>query len=151
MFNEVFTSPKPPNPFLSYSLPQDSLGRMASRGTCTLDRDTSGPLAGLPPWREGWMGDKERNRGLPGAEPSIWALAWDTAGEPGMVPGSREAEGASPAMEVGTPIPIPNPPTVFIWTGKLAIKKHRKSTVCKIQLKHIKYTSRVVEVFPDIG
>lgn len=109
---------------LSTSLPyfQYSLGLMASRGTCTLPREASGPspLAGLPPWKEEWWkGERELNRGLPGAELSVWALVWDTAGEPGMGPGRREVEergtwGTMAPKEGGTTAPIeaaiPNPP-----------------------------------------
>lgn len=41
---------------------------MASRGTCTLLREMSEALAGLP-WRgDGWEGDMKWKSGLPGAE-----------------------------------------------------------------------------------
>ena len=80
--HKLYNIPRSLSPALSL------LGLMASRGTCTLLREMSVALAGLP-WKGGLQGDRERNSGLPGAEPRLWTLAWDRAGEPGMVPWRR--------------------------------------------------------------
>lgn len=92
--------------------PMSLLGLMASKATCTLLREMSAALAGLP-CRQG---DRERNSGLPGAEPRLWTWAWDSAGEPGMEPWRREAvEGGGAAAVV-----IPKlPPLAVIWLDTL--------------------------------
>lgn len=91
------------------------LGLMASRETCTLLSEMSESLAGLP-WRGGWEGDRERNRGLPGAMVRFWAAERDMAGEPGSATWSREAaEGEpSPGKRAGVAADIPKllPPAV---------------------------------------
>lgn len=94
---------------------------MASRGTCTLLREVSVGLAGLP-WRGGWQGDRERNRGLPGAEPRLWALAWDRAGELGIVPWRKEVEEGEhcPGTRGGAAAGVPKLlPLAVIWLDKL--------------------------------
>lgn len=83
-------------------------------------RESSGPLAGLP-WSGGWQGDRERNSGLPGAEPRLWALAWDTAGDPSMELWRREAEEGMPCPDMGGGIAcvIPKPLPRVIGQDKL--------------------------------
>lgn len=107
-----------------HSLLPPLLGLMASRGTCTLLREMSAALAGLP-WRGGWwQGDREWNNGLPGAEPRLWALAWDRAGEPGVVCWSREGEEGEPCLVTrgGAAAGIPKLlPLAIIWLDKLNI------------------------------
>lgn len=71
-----------------------SLGLMTSSGTWRLAMEISGPLAGLPCREEG-AGDSERKRGLPGAEPTVWARGWPSAGEPGSAPIWRRGFGAA--------------------------------------------------------
>lgn len=106
-----------------HSLLPALLGLIASRGTCTLPREMSAALAGLP-CSGGWQGDREWNSGLPGAEPRLWALAWDRAGEPGAVCWSTEAkEGESClVMRGGTAAGIPKLlPLTIIWLDRLNI------------------------------
>lgn len=97
---------------------------MASRGTCTWLREMSVALAGLP-WRGVWQGDRERNSGLPGAEPRLWALAWDRAGEPGIVPWRKEAEEGEPCpVTRGDAVAGAIPkllPLAIIWLDRLKI------------------------------
>lgn len=99
---------------------------MASRGTCTLLREMSEALAGLP-WRgDGWEGDREWNSGLPGAEPWPWALMWARAGEPGVAWWSREGEAGEPCLVtwrgVAAVAGIPKlPPLAITWLGKRKI------------------------------
>lgn len=96
---------------------------MASRGTCTLLREISLALAGLP-WSGGWQGDRERNSGLPGAESKLWAFTWDKAGEPGKGPWRRAAEEGEPCTgtrggaAAGTPKLVP---LAVVWLDKLKI------------------------------
>lgn len=100
------------------------LGLMASRVTCTLLRETSAALAGLP-WRGGWQGDRERKRGLPGAEPRLWTLAWHRAGDPGIEPWRREAVEGEPCPGTrggAAAVDIPKlPPLAIIWLDRLRI------------------------------
>lgn len=103
--------------FFQYS----SLGLMASRGTCTLFSEMSVVRPGLL-WRGGWLGDKKWNSGLPGAEPRSRALAWDNAGEPGIVCWRREGEEGQFCLDTraGTAAGILKPhPPVVIWLDKL--------------------------------
>ena len=89
---------------------------MASSGTWTLARDTSGPLEGLA-GKGGWPGDMEWNSGLPGAEPRLWALDWDTAGEPGWRTWAIADELlACPDTAAGIPKLAPK-----IWPARLKI------------------------------
>jgi len=80
-------------------------------------------LAGLP-WRGRWQGDRERNNGLPGAEPRLWALVWDRTGEPGNVPWRKDGEEGEPCpgtrggAAAGSPKLLP---LAVIWTDKLKI------------------------------
>lgn len=92
---------------------------MASRGTCTLLRETSAALAGLP-WRGGWQGDREWNSGLPGAELRLWTLTWDRAGEPGITAWRKEGEEGEPCPSMRGAAGIPKLfPLAVIWTDKL--------------------------------
>lgn len=96
---------------------------MASRGTCTLLREMSEALAGLP-WRgDRWEGDREWNSGLPGAEPWPWALMWARAGEPGVAWWSREGEAGEPCLVkwrgAAAVAGIPKlPPLAITWLDK---------------------------------
>lgn len=107
----------PPSSFLSL------LGLIASSGTCTALRETSVALPGLP-WRGGWQGDRERNSGLPGAEPRLWAWVWIRAGELGIVRWRRAGEegepcpGTRPGTAAGMPKLLP---LAVIWLDKLKI------------------------------
>lgn len=94
---------------------------------CTLLRETSVALAGLP-WRGGWQGDRERNRGLPGAEPRLWTLAWDRAGEPGTVHWRKEGEEGEPcpAMRGGAAADIPK------LLPLAAIREELKTTIYRL-------------------
>lgn len=85
-------------------------------------REMSVALAGLP-WRGGWQGDRERNSGLPGAEPRPWALTWVRAGELGIVLWRREGEEGEPCpgTREGAAAGIPKPPLTVIWLDKLKI------------------------------
>ena len=87
-------------------------------------REKSEALAGLP-WSGGWQGDRERNSGLPGAEPRLSALAWDRAGEPGSVLWRREAEDGEPCLVTRGDVAagaIPKLlPLTIIWLDKLKI------------------------------
>ena len=102
---------------------------------CTLLRETSVALAGLP-WRGGWQGDRERNRGLPGAELRLWAFTWDRAGEPGMAwrregeegepcPGTRGAAAAAGGIPKVFPL-------VGIWLDRLKMTFDRSCHAKKI-------------------
>lgn len=88
---------------------------MASRGTKTLVRPTSVPLAGLS-WLRERMGDRERKAGLPGAMPAAWLLTKELARVAGTGPRAgagtgaekEEASGAAAAAVVALASPIPN-------------------------------------------
>lgn len=78
-------------------------------------------LAGLP-CSGGWQGDREWNRGLPGAEPRLWALAWDRAGEPGAVCWSTEGKEGESCLVIrgGAAAGIPKLlPLTIIWLDRL--------------------------------
>lgn len=80
-------------------------------------------LAGLP-CSGGWQGDREWNRGLPGAEPRLWALAWDRAGEPGAVCWSAEGKEGESCLVIrgGAAAGIPKLlPLTIIWLDRLNI------------------------------
>lgn len=80
-------------------------------------------LAGLP-CSGGWQGDREWNRGLPGAEPRLWDLAWDRAGEPGAVCWSTEGKEGESCLVIrgGAAAGIPKLlPLTIIWLDRLNI------------------------------
>lgn len=114
---------------------------MASIGTCTLFSEMSVARPGLLT-RGGWLGDRNWKSGLPGAEPRSRALAWDNAGEPGIVWWRREGEEGQFCLGIraGTAAGIlKSLPPAVIWVDKLekiphdgspiAIKALRVSTI----------------------
>lgn len=103
---------KPPPPCYAVGLmlvrrgpsPHDSLGLMASRGTQTLVKQISAPLAGLS-WLMGRTGERERKAGLPGVMPTAWLLTKELARVAGTEPRAGGGTGAEKGETSGAAAP----------------------------------------------